>query len=125
MSNQKPVVIKKHGCYSASNKDLKIRDQQGRLMKGEHDVFVTSNVAKNGFVIVKTITSLENNKTGGFHNTALADVKKGLIIPIPDKEINSKKLSGIVKKGIKIHKSKLYKQNHNFKYPKKYESLID
>lgn len=72
----KTGCYKKHGCYSASNKDLKIRDQQGRLMKGEHDVFVTSNVAKNGFVIVKTITSLENNKTGGFHNSALADVKK-------------------------------------------------
>ncbi|MBR2506654.1 MAG: hypothetical protein IKB70_07035 [Bacilli bacterium] len=127
MSKIKPKRIVKHGCYSASNKDLKIKDRAGKPMKGEHDVFVVSKSSKKGYVKVKTITSLENVKKDGtseFHNSALSDVKSGKIIPIPDKQINSQKLSGIYKKGIWIHKSKLFKSNRNFKFPKKYKSLI-
>lgn len=127
MSKIKPKRIVKHGCYSVSNKDLKIRDKKGNLMNGEHDVFVVTKASKEGFVKVKTITSLENVKKDGtreFHNSALQDVKSGRIIPIPDKQINSQKLSGVSKKGIWIHKSKLFKKNRNFKFPKKYKSII-
>ena len=127
MSNQKPKRIVKHGCYSATNKDLGIRDKHGKLMKGEHVVFVMKNASEKGFVIVKTISSLENIKKDGvreFHNSALSDVRSGKIIPIPSKDINSKKLSGINRRGIKIHKSKLHVSNNGFKYPIKYDELI-
>lgn len=127
MSKIKPKRIVKHGCYSASNKDLRIKDRNGKLMGGEHDVFVVSKPSAKGFVKVKTITSLENVRKDGtskFHDSALSDVKSGKIIPIPDKQINSKKLSGIYKKGIWIHKSKLFKKNHNLKFPKKYKTII-
>lgn len=127
MSNEKPKRIVLHGCYSATNEDLGIRDRNGKLMKGEHDVFVVSKSTKDGFVKVKTITSLENVRKDGsssFHESALEDIKKGIIIPIPIKDLNSAKLSGINLKSIWIHKSKLRKKNHNFKYPKRYISII-
>ena len=125
MCNNKPKRIVKHGCYSASNSDLGICDRSGNLMKGEHDVFVISKIDLKGYVKVKTITSLENDNTGTIQKSGLMNIKKGIIIPIPDKELNSNKLSGIHCKSILIHKSKLFKPNHNFKYPSKYKSIID
>ncbi len=127
MSKIKPKRIVKYGCYSASNFDLRIKDRNGKLMNGEHDVFVVSKENKYGFVKVKTITSLENIQKDGnstFHNSALKQVKSGEIIPIPDKEINSRKLSGINTKGIWIHKSKLFGPNNNFIFPKRYKHII-
>lgn len=124
MSKMKPKRIVKHGCYSASNRDLRIHDKHGKLMNGEHDVFVMTKASKNGFVKVKTITSLENNKTGTFHESALKDVKKGKIIPIPDRIIKSTKLSGVNRKPIWIHKNKLFKANRGFKYPADYNGII-
>ena len=124
MSNIKPKRIVKHGCYSATNHDLKIRDRNGKLMNGEHDVFVVSKSSKKGFVKVKTITSLENSNTGTFHRSALKDVKRGKIVPIPDNLIKSKKLSGINRKPIWILKSKLKKANRGFKYPLIYNNVI-
>ncbi|MBQ6921336.1 MAG: hypothetical protein IJQ72_05545 [Bacilli bacterium] len=127
MSKQKPKRIIKYGCYSASNKDLKIKDREGNLMNGEHDVFVVTKSSNKGFVKVKTITSLENIRKDGthhFHESALEDVKSGKIIPIPNNQINSKKLSGINRKGIWIKKSKLFVQNNKFKFPKKYKNII-
>ena len=127
MSKEKPKRIVKHGCYSALNADLGIRDRYGKLMKGEHDVFVIKNADRDGFVIVKTITSLENIKKDGaisFHLSALNNVKKGLIIPIPDKEIGANKLSGIHRKPIRIHKRLLFKSKNKYKYPKDYDNLI-
>ena len=127
MSTQKPKRINKHGCYSVSNKDLRIKDKHGKTMKGEHDVFVMTRILKNGFVIVKTITSLENIKKDGsreFHNSALKDVRNGKVIPIPCKQIGSNKLSGVNRQPIKVHKSKLRVANNRFKYPIKYDGLI-
>lgn len=117
----KPKRIVFHGCYSAKNEDLGIRDKNGSLMKGMHDVFVVSKCTKDGFVMVKTVTSLENVKKDGsssFHESALNDIKKGRIIPIPLKTLNSKKLSGVNTKGIWIHKSKLWKSIHDLNTPK-------
>ena len=65
MSIDKPKRIVKHGCYTVSNRDLRIRDRNGRLMNGNHEVFVVSKSSKKGFVKVKTITSVEN-VDGGF-----------------------------------------------------------
>ena len=127
MSKEKPKRIVKHGCYSASNADLGIRDRYGKLMKGEHDVFVMSRINKNGFVKVKTITSLENVRQSGkrtFHESALGDVRKGIVIPIPIKKMNSFKLSGVHRKPIKIHKTKLFMSKKRYKYPSDYDSLI-
>lgn len=127
MSKEKPKRINVHGCYSVSNIDLGIKDKKGNLMKGEHDVFVMTKPDINGYVVVYTITSLENVKKDGsreFHNTALLDVKNGIIIPIPDKEIGSKKLSGINKRPIIVHISKLFKPNNKFVFPIKYASLL-
>lgn len=127
MSKQKPKRIVKHGCYSASNADLGIRDKKGKLMNGEHDVFVMTKASKKGYVKVKTVTSLESVKKNGeriFYAPALDEVRKGIIIPIPAKKLNSDRLSGINNKGFWIHKSKLFKPNRSFKFPKKYESLI-
>ena len=120
----KPKRIVKHGCYSASNKDLGIKDKNGKLMEGKHDVFVVSKASKKGFVKVKTITSLENVNNGMFHNSALNDVKKGKIIPIPVKLLNSSRLSGINRKPIWIHKSKLNKSKYGFKYPLTYNAVV-
>ena len=127
MSKEKPKRIVLHGCYSASNADLGIKDKNGILMKGEHDVFVMTKSDKNGFVKVKTITSLENVKSNGtksFHENALDDVKNGIIIPIPIKEMNAPKLSGVNRKPFWIHKNKLYKPNRGFKYPTAYSTLL-
>lgn len=127
MSQQKAKRIRKHGCYSASNVDLRIKDKSGKLMKGEHDVFVMTRASKKGFVKVKTVTSLENIKKDGtreFHNSALNDVRNGKIIPIPSKQLNSNKLSGINRQSIWIHKSKLRVANNKFKYPSRYDNLI-
>ena len=44
-----------------------------------------------------------------FHESALGDVRKGIVIPIPIKKMNSFKLSGVHRKPIKIHKTKLFK----------------
>ena len=52
MDKIKPKRIVKHGCYSASNRDLKIKDRNGQLMNGEHDVFVLSKASKTGMVKV-------------------------------------------------------------------------
>ena len=127
MSKEKPKRIVKHGCYSATNADLGIRDKNGMLMPGEHDVFVMTTPDCNGFVIVKTVTSLENIKKDGtrsFHLSALNNVKSGLIVPIPDKELGTDKLSGIHRKPIKIHQSLLFKPKNKYKYPIKYDNLI-
>lgn len=45
MNKEKPKRIVLHGCYSVKNSDLGIRDRKGKLMNGEHDVFVV-NLAK-------------------------------------------------------------------------------
>ena len=124
IQNIKPKRIVIHGCYSASNHDLRIKDKYGRFMKGSHDVFVISKSSKNGFVKVKTITSLENENSDTYKQSTLSNVKKGRIIPIPNNELKSNKLSGIHLKPILIHKSKLFKSKHNFKYPSRYNSLI-
>ena len=127
MSYIKPKRIVLHGCYSASNKDLGIKNRNGELMGGEHDVFAMTRSDNDGYVYVKTITSLENVKKDGsiaFHLSALKAVKVGLIIPIPDKQLNASKLSGVHMKSIKIHKSKLHMPNNQFKYPKRYNSIL-
>ena len=127
MEKQKVKLIRVHGCYSALNSDLGIKDRTGKLMNGEHDVFVMGKVNKYGYVKVKTITSLENIKQNGtrtFHEGALEDVRNGIIIPIPLEQMNSLKLSGINRKPIWIHKSKLHKSNNQYKYPSDYNSLI-
>ena len=126
MSKTKAKRIVKHGCYSVSNKDLKIKDKKSNYMNGEHDVFIMK-ILKKGYVIVKVITSLENIKSNGertFHGQSLNAVREGKIIPIPAKKLNSNKLSGINQKRIKLHKSKLFKPNRNFKYPRDYDSII-
>lgn len=94
MNKEKPKRIVIHGCYSALNSDLGIRDKKGKIMKGEHDVFVIAKASKRGYVIVKTITSIENSNTGTFQQKSIEFVKIGRIIPIPIKDINSKKLCG-------------------------------
>ena len=127
MNNRNNIKIKKYRCYSAKNRDLGIRDRNGMLMNGEHDVFVLTRVKRNGFVKVKTITSLENIKNTGertFHQGSLEGVRNGTIIPIPPLAINSTKLSGINRKPIWIHKSKLKAPNRHFIYPRRYHSLI-
>ena len=125
MNSNKPKRIVLHGCYSASNYDLKIKDHNGNYMKGEHDVFVMSKPDNKGFVKVKTITSIENANTETYQYTSMNNVKAGLIIPIPLKELNSERLCGIHRKPICIHKSKLHKSKNNFKYPINYNSLIN
>ena len=125
MSNIKPKRIVLHGCYSATNIDLKIKDRKGNYMKGEHDVFVLTKADKKGFVKVKTITSIENANTGTYQYSSMNNVKTGHIIPIPIKELNSERLCGIHRKPIWIHKSKLYKPNNKFKYPINYDFLIN
>ena len=124
MSNIKPKRIVLHGCYSASNRDLKIKDRDGNYMKGCHDVFVMCKPNKKGFVKVKTITSLENANSKTFHNSALLDVKNGIIIPIPDKLINATRLSGVNMESITIHVSKLHNSKRNFKYPAIYNDIL-
>lgn len=121
----KPKRIVKHGCYSASNKDLGIKDRNGKLMEGSHDVFVVSKASRKGFVKVKTITSLENKNTGTIQYNSLLNIKNGRIVAIPDKELNSDRLSGVHRKPVWIHKSKLFKSKFGFKYPRKYNSLIN
>ena len=53
------------------------------------------------------------------------NVKNGRVVPIPLKDMNSRKLSGVHRKPIWIHKSKLFKSKKGFKYPLKYNSLIN
>lgn len=123
MSKSKRIV--KHGCYRAKNIDLKIRDRKGALMKGEHDVFVLTKASKKGFVKVKTITSIENDNTGTYQYGSMENIKRGRVVAIPLKEMNSNKLSGIHRKPIWIHKSKLFKSKNDFKYPLSFDSVIN
>ena len=127
MNKEKPKRIVIHGCYSALNSDLGIRDRKGNLMQGEHDVFVVKISNDGKRVKVKTITSLENIRKDGtrsFHAQSLDAVRNGDIIPIPIKKLNSTKLSGINIKGFWISKSKLRKPKRNFKYPSEYNNII-
>ena len=128
---EKPRKIVMHGCYSASNRDLGIKDKSGRIMNGYHDVFVVSKATKEGFVKVKTITSIESPSKLGekrkFKNTKkdlVSSMYDGTIIVIPNKYLNTPKLSGIYTKGIWISRCKLKDNKYNTRLSKKYRDII-
>ena len=85
MNKEKPKRIVLHGCYSAKNSDLGIRDRKGKLMNGEHDVFVVKFSKDKKRVKVKTITSLENVKKDGTSpgKTLTACVRRDLRADVP------------------------------------------
>ena len=127
MNKEKPKRIVIHGCYSVSNSDLGIRDRKGRLMNGEHSVFVIKKSKDKKRVKVKTVTSLENISIDGvrsFHRSALDSVRRGEIIVIPNNVLKTNKLSGIHRRGIWISIDALYKSKYPFKFPKEYEAII-
>ena len=89
--------IKKNEIYYASNEDLKIRDSQGNIIPGGHNVIVTSVNNKKGTCRVKTITSLEEKVNGQwkFKQNKLRDVREGKILVVPKNQIRTHHLSGI------------------------------
>ena len=72
---------------------------------------------------INKISSLENSNHT-FHNYHLENVKKGIIIPIPNKDLNSTLLSGVFIRDIWIDKKKLIESDKPIIFPKKYRSLI-
>ena len=127
MSCTKPTRIYIYRCYSVKNSILGIKDRKGRPMGGEHNVFVVKKSKSGKKVKVKTITSLENISQDGkrrFHDGALEAVRRGEIIVIPQCFINSKKLSGINRKGIWINRKHLYESKGNYIFPNDFLKIV-
>lgn len=118
--------IKKNEIYYASNEDLKIRDSQGNIIPGGHNVIVTSVNNKKGTCRVKTITSLEEKVNGQwkFKQNKLRDVREGKILVVPKNQIRTHHLSGINHSSKSLKQSKLRNNTTSSKFPKRYEKLI-
>ena len=124
----KPKRIRIHGCYFATDDDLKIGDGHNG-----HDVFVIKESKDKRRVKVKTITSIERkelengkrvfkkNKKGTNYVEQIYD---GIIIIMSKRDLKTRLLSGVNNKGIWISKKKLYTSKFKLKYPKRYHSVI-
>ena len=112
--------------YFVSNKDLKLDDGAPG-----HQVVVVKISKNKKRVKVKTITSIESSSKLGekrkFKNTKkdlVSSMYDGTIIVIPNKYLNTPKLSGIYTKGIWISRCKLKDNKYNARLSKKYRDII-
>lgn len=112
--------------YRADNEDLNIRNRNGRIIAGSHDVIVISKNKRKKTCNVKTITSLEKEKNGKwvFIGKKLKDVRDGNIIAIPKKQINTDHLSGVNHSAKTIKINKLFVSQSGTKFPRRYKHLI-
>lgn len=112
--------------YYVSNKYLKIQRKDGSTMPGGHDVIVLSINKKNNTARVKTITSLEHETSKGirYDFRALDKAKKGEILPIPIKDLNSSHYSGINHRPIIVSVDRLNKSMYSNRFPRRYKKLI-
>lgn len=118
--------IKLYKVYYVFNKDLGLDDK----VLG-HEVLVVKKSKDGKRVKVKTITSLESASKKG-EKRKLKNTKKDLIsllyngeiIVIPNKYLNTPKLSGIYIKGIWVETKKLIKSKYDTKISRKYLTII-
>lgn len=112
--------------YYVSNEDLKIKKKDGTIIPGGHDVIVLSVNKKRNTVRVKTITSLEHETDKGmrYDVKALNAAKRGQILPIPIKELNSPHYSGIDHRAKTVPISKLNAHYKKYRFPRRYKKLI-
>ena len=109
--------------YRAKDKDLGLSKNK----YCSHDVIVTSYNRFNKECIVRTVTSLEKTNDNGvqvFKNHNLDAVRNGDMIVIPRNQINTKVLSGVYKKPIKIKYNKLTPSKSGATAPKQYKKII-
>ena len=118
--------IKLYKCYYARNVDLGLNDGT----PGHEVLTIKWNKSKTK-VLVKTITSLEGNTKEGekriFKNSKkdlIGDIYNGRIIVIPNKDLNTPKLSGVYTKGIWIKVDKLLSNKYNTKFPVRFKKII-
>lgn len=118
--------IKLYKVYYLSNEDLGLDDS----VPG-HEVVTIKWNKNHSKVKVKTITSLESPSKPGekrkFKSTKRDLVKEiydGIIIVIPNQDLNTPKLSGVYTKGIWVDKEKLQKNKYDTKFPKRYKKII-
>ncbi len=119
--------ILRNKVYRVDNVDLNIKDKNGKIIPGSHDVIVTSYNKRSGKCKVKTITSLEKrNKSGQykFKDNKLSSVKYGKILLVPIHEINTHHLSGINQTEIEVKIDKIYFTTTKAIYPRRYKNLL-
>ncbi len=117
--NYVDYVLKDH-IYAVDNSDLGIN------VPGVHDVIVIGINKRSKKCQVKTITSLEQYRQNNwrFKNYKLDAVRNGNLLVIPQKEMNTKHLSGIDHRLISVKVNKVFFSNSNYKFPRRYKNLI-
>lgn len=119
-------MVKINKIYYVSNSDLGLDGS----VPG-HQVIVVRKSKKRKMVKIKTITSLESPSKNGekrkLKSSKLDLIKlfyDGEIIVIPNKYLNTPKLSGVYTKGIWIPESCLKENKFSTKISKKYLRII-
>ena len=113
--------------YYVTNEKLKLSEG----VPG-HQVIVTKLSKNRKRAKVKTLTSLESTSKPGtkrkFKNTKrdlVDDLYEGRIIVIPNKDLNSPKLTGVFTKGIWINVKDLHRNKYQAKISKRYKKVIE
>lgn len=119
-------MVKINKVYYVSNRDLGLDGS----VPG-HQVIVVRKSKKRKMVKVKTITSLESPSKSGekrklksSKNDLIKLFYDGDIIVIPNKYLNTPKLSGVYTKGIWVPEKCLQEVKYPTKISKKYLSII-
>lgn len=124
MINNNNLDIKEDNVYWANDRDLKINHRNPR---SGHSCIVLSVNKKKKVARVKTITSLEHldyNNVLKWDTKALGELRRGDLLAIPKKDLNSPHLSAIHHNIRVVKIDNLRRSRWNYKFPRRYKKLI-
>lgn len=92
------------------NRDLQLRDRHGNILTGGHYVYIRKYYKNTGTCVVSTCTSLEDNY-GNIKTQKMKLLRDGKTYPVPKKDSNFPKWTGVNKTVIYVNKSKISRVN--------------
>lgn len=93
-----------------TNRDLGLTNNQGQALNGGHYVYIRKYYKNTGTCVVSTCTSLEDDY-GNIKTQKMKLLRDGKTYPVPKKDSNFPKWTGVNKTVIYVNKSKISRVN--------------